>query len=333
MQNDIIDKTKYKVYRQNQIIDNTVKGLLSEKTIDDFGNAVIDFSTSKGTFTLTIQNYSQLKGHISKQKYKNGKVNQTVPKLFEALLIKMSEEGFNSSSIVMTINEFAYLIDRKDKFKLKKVTNLDLQILKNTEIRFYKKKNYCCYLCDEKTYMDENKIFFYLSTELFTILKNQKSFLYYPIELLQKNERTNPNSYLLYKKILSSKRINCGNENRENKIKVKELYGYCTTLPKYEQVIKNGGQVSQRIIMPFERDLNVISLFNWKYENTNFRSFEEWLETTIILYWLEILPGLKSVLDGRTKYTTEKEYIKEKALIQIEKNKLKKQTNNEVNQD
>lgn len=323
---------KYRVYRQNQIIDNTVKALLAEKEIDNSGNAVIEMTIPTGTFKLTIQNYAQLKGYISNQKYSKGMVNQTTPKLLEALLIKISTDGFNSFSTTMTINEFAGLIGKKDKSKLRKRTNVDLQILKNTMIKFNNKKEYCFYLCDEKTHMERNKIIFGLSKELFTIIKKQKNFLYIPVDLLQTNERTNPHTYLLYKKILSSKRINCGNEQRENRIKVKELYNYCSTLPKYEEILNNGGQVSQRIIEPFERDLNSITKFNWKYENTEFKSFNEWLETIIDLEWLEELPGLESVLDGRNKFKEEQVYAKEKALVQIEKSKLKR-TNDEVKKD
>lgn len=333
MQEDHIDLTKYKIYRQNQIVDNIVKALLGNKTIDSSGNAVIEFLNATGTITLTIEHYSELEGYISKEKYFNGLVNQTVPKLFEALLVKMSVEGFNTSTAVMTINEYAELLDRKDKFSLKKQTNIDLQILKNTIIKFNSKKDYCFYLCDEKTYMEKNKIVFVLSTDLFNIIRKQKNFLYIPVELFQTNERINPYTYLLYKKIIASKRINCGNDKRENKIKVKELYNYCSTLPKYEHISKTGGQVSQRIIKPLERDLNAISILKWNYENIEFKTFEEWLETTIQLEWLEELPGLKSVIDGRSRFNEKRELAKEKALIQVEKSKLKNQTNNEVNTD
>ena len=333
MQENHIDLTKYKLYRQNQIVDNIVKALLGNKTIDSSGNAVIEFSIATGVITLTIEHYSELEGYISKEKYFNGLVNQTVPKLFETLLVKMSMEGFNTSNAVITMNEYAELLDKKDKFSLKNQTNIDLQILKNTIIKFNSKKDYCFYLCDEKTYMEKNKIVFVLSTDLFNIIKKQKTFLYIPVELFQTNERSNPYTYLLYKKIIASKRINCGNEKRENKIKVKELYNYCITLPRYEQIIKTGGQVTQRIIKPFERDLNVISLFDWRYENTDFKTFEEWLETTIQLEWLEELPGLESIKNGRSRFNEKKELAKEKALIQVEKSKLKKQTNSEINTD
>lgn len=333
MDKNCIDLSKYLPYKQSQIVDNTVKALLGHKIINNFGNAVIEFPSSSGIFTLTIENYADLKGYISKEKYANGMVNQTVAKLFETLLIKMSTEGFNSATTVINMNDYADLIGKKDKFSLKQKTNIDLQILKNTMIKFNNKKDYCIYLCDEKTHMEKNKIVFVLSNELFNIIRRQKSFLYIPLELLQTNEKTNPYTYLLYKKILASKRINCGNEKRENKIKVKELYNYCITLPRYEEVIKSGGQVKQRIINPLERDLNVISLFKWIYENTEEKTFEEWLDTTIQIKWLDEIPGLKSVIDGRTRFNEKKEYIKEKALIQIEKSKLKSQTNNEINAD
>ena len=51
-----------------------------------------------------------------------------------------------------------------------------------------------------------------------------------PVEALQSNEKKNPHTYLLYKKVIAHKRINAG-KVRENKIKVKELYDFCVTLP------------------------------------------------------------------------------------------------------
>lgn len=89
---------------------------------------------------------------------------------------------------------------------------------------------------------------------------------------------------------------------RENKIKVKELYDFCVTLPRYEEVMKTTSQTNKRIIEPFERDLSVIKEFSWHYETEEpSKDFKEWLNTYIIITWNNIQPGIEEVVKGREK--------------------------------
>ena len=139
------------------------------------------------------------------------------------------------------------------------------------------------------------------------MLAQQRYFLYVPIEILQSNEKKNPNTYLLYKKIVSHKRINVGKKN-ENIIKVKTLYDYCVTLPRYEDVMASDKHIDQRIIKPFERDLDIIKEFSWHYETEEPPTdFTQWINTNIIITWRNQLPDTKTILEGRKKYKSKDE--------------------------
>ena len=118
---------------------------------------------------------------------------------------------------------------------------------------------------------------FVFSDELNKILRTGTK-ISFPLEILQFNEKYEPNFYLIYKKLLSSIR----NEN-ETIIRVKDLYKYCVTLPRIEHIKSKNRAYSDRIRAPLEKSLNAIDEFEWEYENKNEMTFNEWLETNIII--------------------------------------------------
>ena len=87
----------------------------------------------------------------------------------------------------------------------------------------------------------------------------------YPAQLQTLNSKRNPNSYYLLRKIAEHKNMNIGKKN-ENIIAVKTLLSVAPFLPTYEEVMETGRQLDQRIIKPFERDMDALeTTLSWHY--------------------------------------------------------------------
>lgn len=326
-----IDTKRYRPYKQNQVIDNTIRELTNYKQLDMFDNAIATNKSRTSVFELTIERYAELEEYLSKELYDNGKANQSAGKLLDSFLISMAEEGFNTPVAILPLKEYAELTGKKDLKELRKRTKADMEILKRIYIREEPRNKSSrntgeginTYLFGGTEGIKNGKIIFKFNEDFFRIFAGQKNYLYMPVEALQSNEKKNPHTYLLYKKIIAHKRINAG-KVRENKIKVKELYDFCVTLPRYEEVMKTTRQTDKRIIEPFERDLSVIKEFSWHYETEEPpKDFKEWLNTYIIITWNNIQPGIEEVVKGREKQQKKVEKAKQKALEKIETEKLK----------
>ena len=161
------------------------------------------------------------------------------------------------------------------------------------------------------------KIIFKFNDDFFKLnflLSNSSYLAILPIQLLSLNESRYPNAYLLAKKLWSLRRINRGKPSRETKAKVRTLYNYTLTLPRYEATNSH----SRKIIAPFERDLDAIAstgLLKWNYnkeyidrlEKEPIQRFEEWLNADIEVEWCDEFNKLDaSITEGKKEYTAKK---------------------------
>lgn len=333
---EILATGRYKPYKQNRVIDSTIRELTNYKQLDMWDNAHTTAISQSTIFELRVDKFTELEEYLSKELYDSGRANQSAGKLLDSLLISLSESGFNTPKAELSLKYYATLTGKKDLKELRKKTNADLQILKRVHIheepRRKTKRNQNdhidTYLFGGTAGIKNGKIIFKFNEDFFNIFAVQKNFLYMPIEALQSNEKKNPHTYLLYKKVISHKRINAG-KPRENKIKVKELYDFCVTLPRYQTVMENGSQVNQRIIEPFERDLSVINEFTWHYDCEDIpKDFKTWINTDIIITWHNEQPGIDEVIKGREKQQKRVEKAKQKAIDKLEAEKLKNKEKN-----
>lgn len=319
-------------YRQNMIVDNTVRGLVDHKQTDMWGTATSTYITRQGKMEVIIEKYVEVEEYLSKELFDSGKVYQSAGKLLDCFLISLAEEGFNSPMVKLPLKTYAELIHKSDLKEVRKRVKGDIAVLKrlkiqNTPARKTKKneKDYInVYLFGGVEGIKNGVIYFKLNEEFFKVFAEQKNFLYMPIEALQSNEKKNPHTYLLYRKIISHKRINAG-KPRENTIKVEELYKFCTSLPRYEEVMNTTKQVTKRIIEPFERDLDIINEFTWHYKDgADPKDFKEWLDTDIIITWNSQYPSFDTIIEGRVKQQKRIEKAKQRALNKQEEEKLKR---------
>lgn len=301
------DSNRYRIYRYHPIINYIVQALLTTKNrkFNDKGNPYSEIWTEYGTVIITINNYDELKNYLCKTKSKKGLVNQSTVRVLEMILIELSEEGFtsqNSKKIDIDTREFIKL-QGKDKNNQTVKANCNRQIreaiefLQNISIEFLNKKiSDIKGICKSTTELQKhsNTLHVILNDTLNKLLTEEGTDISIPLEILQIDEKKHPNTYLLYKKILSKL-----GRNKSIVIQVKELYEYCTTLQRYEkkgndEIAKKNRKPNEKIIIPFERDLTIIKEFKWKYETTNSKKwktigkndrtgFDKWLETNIII--------------------------------------------------
>ena len=284
--------SEYRMYRYHNIIDYTVKGLLGKKEIDEIGNANIDFWTTNCSFYLTIENYKDFKDIISAEKFEKGQVNQSAVRLLEICLIKATDERFTTESakqIDIDIYEIMQMLNKnvdgtngvqQIKDDLKKQIRKDLQILKNVKIKFRTKTGEFVGISILKstTVLKKDTLHFVLNDTLNKLLKEEGTDILLPLNILLFNEKYDPNAYLTYKKLLSKLVI-----NDEAKIKVKDIYKYCVTIPRIEEVKKTNRAYTPKIRVALEKALNSIVEITWKYEKKEPSTFKEWLESSIIV--------------------------------------------------
>lgn len=323
---------QYKPTRNNPILNEIPKHLLA---FEKYGQARIDgnidthiadnqamtmtlFQKPSGIDYLQNLNQEDLKQNLD-EVFKS--VDQQTAKLLDVLIVKQTENGFNNPTISLDIKEYASIINggttptrsqiNKAREKAKKGINA-LQYVGYT----YKKGK--TQHLDIKLYggtsaITNGKIIFKFNDDFFKLnfLLNNSSYLaILPIKLLSLNESRYPHAYLIAKKLWALRRINRGKPTRENTIKVKTLYDYVITLPRY----KDTNSHSRLIIAPFERDLDAIAstgLLKWNYnkeyidklEKNNTQRFEEWLNASIEVEWCDEYNLLDaSIVEGKKEH-------------------------------
>lgn len=320
-----VDASKYRKYLQSQLIDNVISGLLAPKTIDEIGHAKVCLENTTTKYEVIICNYKALEEYISPLLFKTGKVKQSVGKLLDCFLIKMAEtNNWNNDTVTLKLSEYAELTGKKDIKDVRKQTNKDLQILKYVKIKSISKNKDGSYIeadlcrCSDK--IENGVIKFRFSDELFKYLKNKLYLRVIPLENIQISEKST-NAYLLFRKIVVNSWTNAGDSKRENTIKIGTLYNFCTTLPRYDGI---DFAVTQRIEIPFNRDLQAISSFTTDYISDKSFTFDEWLNIDIQISWVEPLPDMKQIIQEKEKHKMQREKAKEEALIRVEMKKIKK---------
>ena len=142
---EILATGRYKPYKQNRVIDNTIRELANYKQLDMWDNAVSVNVSRTAVFELQIQKYTELEEYLSKELYNEGKANQSAGKLLDSLLISLAEKGFNTPRAELSLKDYAKLTGKKDMKELRKRTRADIEILKrvyiNEEPRKKNKRN------------------------------------------------------------------------------------------------------------------------------------------------------------------------------------------------
>ena len=158
----------------------------------------------------------------------------------------------------------------KDRKEAKTQAKADMEILRGAsfsweERRGKKTESYSFVnLADSGEIRRNGDIVFTYGTTFYNILLGYPV-MPYPAQLQTLNSKRNPNSYYLLRKIAEHKNMNIGKKN-ENIIAVKTLLSVAPFLPTYEEVMATDRHLDQRIIKPFERDMDALeTTLSWNY--------------------------------------------------------------------
>lgn len=231
-------------------------------------------------------------------------------KLLLALLGDIVKGGFSSNIAKISLGDYANLIGLTgvdSKKEARKKVNEGLKILKNISIatefsqptkrgRVKQSIEISLYGGTQASRIEETtsggikngEILFSFNPTFLQTFSDSTSIFMIPNEIFL--ARTQTEAMLLYK-LFAHKRVNIGKSN-EDIIPAREIYEFCISLKRYEEVKEKGGKLHQLIIDPIEKLLSDNSeLFDWYYvpetlpPSATIKTFAEFEKAKIQLIW------------------------------------------------
>ena len=218
-----------------------------------------DATIKNGNFILTIPNYAQLTG-----------LKTSTYQLLDAITVALTESGAKSPTVILPLEEYMKRRGLKDRKEAKTQAKADMEILRGASFSWEEKRgkkveSYAFVnLADSGEIRRNGDIVFTYGSTFYNILLGYPV-MPYPAQLQTLNSKRNPNSYYLLRKIAEHKNMNIGKKN-ENIIAVKTLLSIAPFLPSYDEVMATDRHLDQRIIKPFERDMDALEdTLSWNY--------------------------------------------------------------------
>lgn len=218
-----------------------------------------DATIQSGNFTLSVQNYAQLAG-----------LKTSTHQLLDAITVSLTESGAKSPTVILPLEEYMRVRGLKDRKEAKAQAKADMEILRGASVSWEEKKgrkteSYSFVnIADSGEIKRNGDIVFTFGSTFYNVLLSYPV-MPYPAQLQRINSKKNPNSYYLLRKIAEHKNMNVGKKN-ENVIAVKTLLGVAPFIPSYDEVMSGNRNVANRIIEPFERDMDALEdTLSWHY--------------------------------------------------------------------
>lgn len=225
--------------------------------------------------------------------------------LLDALTVALTERGTKNRTVSLKLSDYMKLRGLKDQKRAREQVEEDLEILFDAYVSFKgdssrgrRKKDAPLDFLDMRI-LEAKGIkggYFYATFgELFfNGCFSQSLVMPYPAQLWAFNNHKNPNSYALLRKIAELKNMNLGKAN-EDIIAVRTLLAVAPEIPTYAEVAKGNRNFTDRIIGPFERDMNACNdTFTWEYirehepltdEESQALTYEEFVNLHVRIHW------------------------------------------------
>lgn len=217
----------------------------------------------RGNYTITIPNYASLAG-----------LRTSTYQLLDALTKAFTESGGKSPTVSISLEDYMIMRGLKDRKEAKNQVRADLDILRQTSITGEERrgKNTSSYtfvnIADSGEVKRNGDIVFTYGSTFCQMLLGYP-LMPYPPQLFRLNGKRNPNSFYFLRKISEHKYMNSGKKN-EDIISVKTLLASTDYIPSYADVMAGNKNISDRIITPFERDMDVLAeTLSWHYCRSN----------------------------------------------------------------
>lgn len=237
-------------------------------------------------FKLFIRGYKELL---------NG-VKQSAAMLLDSLMITATREGLKSTLVKLPLREYMEMRGLRDEKSTRAQVKRDIDALERISFEFkgagIQKRVWLKVSISGGTVgqIKNGDIIFRFNQDFFDSFKMSDNgkylYMYFPREALQVNINNHPYTYWLARKISEHKRMNLGKPN-EDVVSVQTLIESCPNYPSYEEVMKTGRAVTQRIIEPFERDMDTLTdSLSWHYNSEESPGdYKGFMESTVTIQW------------------------------------------------
>jgi hypothetical protein len=277
---------------QSQSSNNLAKNITAKKMqTDRLSTGRIDTKD----FKLSIRGFKDLNG-----------INTSAAKLLDCLVITASASGLHDTTVRLPLREYMEMRGLKDERKARAQIKRDIDALDRISFEYIGQGKsrgdwFKVKISGGVSGVVNGIITYYFSSVFFESLKYNESkyyFMYMPKEAFQLNDNANPYSYFFARRIALHKRMNAGEDNAD-KISISTIIDGCATFPTHEDVKSLDGNVSSRIIKPFERDMNALEgAFKWEYVRNRPTTYQEFVDTTVSVIWSDY-PDISKLEEGK----------------------------------
>lgn len=216
-----------------------------------------------GNATLTIPDF------VSRAGFRT-----STHQLLDALVLELTKDGAKSPFVSIPLSEYMEKRGIKDAKEARKQVNSDLQELYDATFSFQEKrknaaaKDYHDIRIIDSKGIKKGIINISFGSVFYEILKSYP-LMPYPAQLWRLDNKKNPNSYYLLRRISEHRNMNDGKKNADT-IAVKTLLAAAPFLPTYDEVQSSNRNFRSRIIDKFERDMDALSdTLTWHYCHRN----------------------------------------------------------------
>ncbi len=271
-----------------------------------------DFDLDRFTGTATFKRENIQLSFIDRNDFSG--LRGSTHRLLEALVMYFTEGGSKDKTVAIPLREYMELCGLKDIKETRKQVRADLLMLRKMSITFTDKTT-----GDDRNYYNVslaqghgiiNSVITITWGDLFYELL--KSYPFMPIHHLYFKLDLNrlPHSRPLLRKIHTHKRINAGRPN-EDSLSVATLLEECQELPTYEAVMAGNRNLYDRIIKPFEKNLDALKeALTWEYfysdgtplkkEDRQALNYELFITLIVKFTWKDY-PDQSSLIEAREK--------------------------------
>lgn len=222
----------------------------------------IKIANNMGKFPVIPETVGQLTG-----------LKTSTHQLFDALVIALTESGAKSTTVILSLSDYMKRRGLKDRKEARKQFTADLNVLLGASLTWEENRGASTLatkgikLTDSWEWADKKKtaISYTFGTKFYKILLGYP-IMPYPDQLQTLNAKKNPNSYFLLRKIAEQKNMNVSDVNHGDIISVETLLSVAPYIPTYEEVMRGNRNTRNRIIEPFERDMDALEdTLTWEY--------------------------------------------------------------------
>lgn len=234
-------------------------------------------------FELTIKNFDALQRSPS------------ALKLLDVILLYAVSQ--KCETVRIPLQKYMHIRGRASETDVRNQLKLDLDLLNSITFKYNSVKKICWFtvgLSANSYGLNNGVIYFRMTPEFYNSIPTS-TFMFIPLEYYQMNDKLHPHASFFLRRITLHKRLNLGKIN-ENTIGVKTILESSPGFTKLDNKLR---KFKERVLYPFERDMNSINSIKWDYTNKpeNIK-FEDFINLNIKIEWVEY-PDTKKFVENK----------------------------------